>query len=633
MKTNWIHFLRHYGPIARNDNMYDETIRRLSRRKGFQPIRFKHPLEEQVVACFDKTTPDPVSIVLTGTAGEGKTHICFSVWALLGGDEKAWATDNPYLSLKAKFPLDRKSWPTSDDPALFREVTVHFIRDLSGWAPLQGKEWEPERKELLHRFHTALHDANSPDLFLVAANDGQLLEAWRRLNHAEEVAKTRKMFEDMLVDEKQEVSGFRVKMFNLSHVNSDHLFKLAVDAFLKHPGWDEFKQDVRGENEFFGPRCPIRHNYELLHTPLVQQRICALLELCEHNGLHVPIRQLLLLLTNAVLGHPDVDDHLMVPEDVPQIIANGTFAKASIYNNIFGGNLPDNRRRGITIFDYFERFQVGYETSNRIDNILIFGDGDAKLAAHFDEFVAKDTFYGADGSFHGARSQYIEGDEGDTDKGKEFLNMLVSQRRGLFFKIKPEQEEELRLWELTVFKFAGEYLSEIVGELRLGRPVRRPLVGRLVKGLNRIFTGMLVNHDREVVLASSGNFSQAKVSRVFVDRVSVEQSRGERVSLRWTAESDRVDLVITLSPSVQKTFPLTLIRYEFLSRVAMDGALPASFSKECYEDILAFKSQLLAAWEKRKRDEGISPSQTIELKILSLTAQGQPDPYPVEVIP
>jgi len=631
--TNWLHFLRHYGPIARNDNMYDETIRRLSRRKGLAPIRFKHPLEEQVVACFDRSTPDPVSIVLTGTAGEGKTHICFSVWALLGGDEKAWSTDNPYLSLKTRLPLDRTAWPASDDPALFREVTVHFIRDLSGWAPLQGLEWEPERKELLHRFHTALHDPNSSDLFLVAANDGQLLEAWRRLNHSEEVSTTRKMFEDMLVDEKQEKPGFRVKVFNLSHVSSDVLFKLAVEAFLNHPGWNELKEGVRGENELFGPRCPIRQNYELLHTPLVQQRICALLELCEHNGLHIPIRQLLLLLTNSVLGHPDVDDHLMVPEDVPQIIANGAVAKASIYNNIFGGNLPDNRRRAITIFDYFERFQVGYETSNRIDNILIFGDGDQQLQKHFEEFVAGDSFYGADPSFHAARNQYIEGAEEDSDKGKDFLNMLVSQRRGLFFKIRPEQEEELKLWELTVFKFAGEYLSEIVGELRQGRPVRRPLIGRLVKGLNRIFTGMLVNHDRDVVLASSGNFSQAKVSRVFVDRVSVEPSRGERVSLRWIPESDRVDLIVTLSPMVQKTFALTLIRYEFLSRVAMDGALPASFSKECYEDILAFKSQLLAAWEKRKDDEGIPPSSTIELKILSLTAQGQPDPYPVEVIP
>ena len=44
-------------------------------------------------------------------------------------------------------------------------------------------------------------------------------------------------------------------------------------------------------------------------------------ELCDYNGLHVPVRQILLLLTNAVLGHPDVNHHLMVPADVPRVIA------------------------------------------------------------------------------------------------------------------------------------------------------------------------------------------------------------------------------------------------------------------------------------------------------------------------
>ena len=39
-------------------------------------------------------------------------------------------------------------------------------------------------------------------------------------------------------------------------------------------------------------------------------------------------------------------------------------------------------------------------------------------------------------------------------------------------------------------------------------------------------------------------------------------------------------------------FDLTPIRYEFLARVA-EGALPASFSTECLEDLLAFKAKLL----------------------------------------
>ena len=42
---NFLKFLRHYGPVPRNDNMYDEAIQRFTRKKGIAPITFKHPLQ------------------------------------------------------------------------------------------------------------------------------------------------------------------------------------------------------------------------------------------------------------------------------------------------------------------------------------------------------------------------------------------------------------------------------------------------------------------------------------------------------------------------------------------------------------------------------------------------------------
>ena len=39
----------------------------------------------------------------------------------------------------------------------------------------------------------------------------------------------------------------------------------------------------------------------------------------------------------------------------------------------------------------------------------------------------------------------------------------------MFFKIPKAQEEELNLWELTVFKFAGEYLESVAGVLQTRR--------------------------------------------------------------------------------------------------------------------------------------------------------------------
>ena len=630
---NWLPFLRHYGPIPRNDNMYDETIQRSARRQKIAPIDFEHPMQDLVLQCFDRRTTDPVSVILTGTAGDGKTHLCRQVWKILKGDDKAWASDNPHLSLEFPYPKDRKVWPESDDPALYRLMKIHFVRDLSGWAPQGGAEWEPAKEALLLAFCRSMLSADSNEIFLIAANDGTLLESWRRLTQTDDVKRARELFEDLLVKERQEQAGVRLKFFNLSRANSAELFDRALHAFLGHPGWEELRQQAAGENELFGPKCPIRRNLELLNTDLVRERLRSLLELCDHNGLHVPIRQILLLLTNAVLGHPDAKDHLMVAADVPKIIAAGTVSKASLYNNIFGGNLPEIRRLDITVFDYLERFQIGHETSNRVDNILIFGEGDEHLGVYFDQLLAQDLFYGADSRFYAAKQQYIEGTDEGGEQSQEFLQLLTGQRRGMFFKIAKGHEEELNLWELTVFKFAGEYLEAVVDTLKRGAAVKRPILSRLIKGLNRVFTGMLINSDRELFLATSGNNSQAKVSRILVERVSVDPNKGEKITLHYDRLSRGVVLSVFFAPDLQVGFNLTLIRYEFLSRIAMEGALPASFSKECYEDLLALKSQLIATHTKRQQRDGAVPGSAVRLGLLALTDQGMPDPHYVEVIP
>ena len=94
-----------------------------------------------------------------------------------------------------------------------------------------------------------------------------------------------------------------------------------------------------------------------------------------------------------------------------------------------------------------------------------------------------------------------------------------------------------------------------------------------------------------------------------------------------------MQLSVFFASDLQVPFDLTLIRYEFLSRIAMEGALPASFSKECYEDLLAFKSQLIAMHMKRQERDGAAQGPSVRLGLLALTDQGMPDPRYVEVIP
>jgi hypothetical protein len=440
------------------------------------------------------------------------------------------------------------------------------------------------------------------------------------------VARVRSIIETLLVDGRREMSDVPLTLFNLSRVPCVALFDLAMDAFLGHEGWTECYAS-KVEDGFFGDNCPIRHNYELLKSPLVRRRLRSLFELCDCNDLHVPIRRMLLLFANAILGHPDAKDRIMQAADVQTFLEKGATAKASLFNNLFGGNLTEVRRDSLEVFDYLNRFRIGYETSNRVDNILIFGEADENLRPYFDALLRADKMYGADDSYYAAQRSYVEGDDADP-ANDIFLRLLVSQRRGLFFKIPREWEHELSLWEMTVFKFAGEYLEKVLGPLTHGGRVERPYLARLVKGLNRIFVGMLVNSDRDLLLATSISFSSSKISQVLEDRVPVTPRLDERVEL--VMSNGRPALHVQFSDKISASMPMNLTRYEFLSRVA-EGALPGSFSRECYEDMLAFKSRLLTCLAERRQKEEGAESTTFSIQLLTLDSSGNPVDDAVEV--
>jgi len=108
---------------------------------------------------------------------------------------------------------------------------------------------------------------------------------------------------------------------------------------------------------------------------------------------------------------------------------------------------------------------------------------------------------------------------------------------------------------------------------------------------------MLITSDHELFVASSASLSQARVSRFLEERISVTpRYGGERVDI--VLDNEKPTLVVSLGGDCLCKLRLTLTRYEYLSRVA-EGAMPTSFSKECFEDVMAFKSQLMRALETR----------------------------------
>lgn len=611
----WIRFLRLYGPGAHIDNMYDEHIRRSAARVKLEPLLFQHPIQDEVLSLFSESAESPTSVVLTGTAGDGKTHLCRQVWQQLGGDNAEWDSDRVYHHIDATIAGQ-----------LF---TVHIVRDLTG-LPETGESGDFHTKtDLLEFFSHSIFTDDPGSVFLIAANDGQLIDTWARLNQTkDEVNGTGRLLEDLLFNDRRTEEGKRLTLFNLSRIPSSVLFDRAIDAFLNHEGWQHCYDEADSATELFGELCPIRRNLELLKQDQVRDRLRSLLELCDHNEVHLSIRRILLLLANAVLGFSGneaegkrVNDRLMKAVDVPRVISSKQVARASIYNNIFGGNLTEYRRDSLDVFHYLNRFRIGRETTNRFDNLLIYGHADEELRPFFDDLLAADKFYGADEAFLAAQRQYIEGADEDLEATDAFLEMLMSQRRALFFKIPASMQHELSPWELTVFSFAGEYLERVVGRLKEKKRVEKGVLARITKGLNRVFIGMLVASDRELLLATGLSGSAAKVSCILEDRVSVARRITEQVDILLD-ESKMPVLRVSFTDSLHVDLRLTLTRFEFLSRVA-EGVLPGSFSKECHEDILAFKSRLLTAANQRRQEIGADDEQ-MTFRLLELDELGNP---------
>jgi hypothetical protein len=186
-----------------------------------------------------------------------------------------------------------------------------------------------------------------------------------------------------------------------------------------------------------------------------QKRLTALVELSEQNGVHFPVRQLLALVTNILLGHPKATDGLMSCGQVAEITAQETLHLASIYRNVFGENLSARRAEKTDLFRKLNSFGIGSETSNRVDDLLVYGADDPDLHETYNVLVLADPVYGATPAYSQAQRAYLEG--GEASAREEFLPMLRSQRQRLFFTVPENHESRFELWDLTVFRYG--YLS------------------------------------------------------------------------------------------------------------------------------------------------------------------------------
>lgn len=576
----WVRFLRSYGPTPNNLTLFDEFVTDNLVKARVKPITLSSPQLEKIKERVDSGVPG--SILIAGTAGDGKTYHCRGLWTHLGGAEKDWTAKTTVKHLKL---ADGR-----------RAMVVKDLSELN----------DEESEAALTAVERSMNGEDAQSFVVIAANHGQILERLRDLGKRQgRVHPLRKPIQDAFLQHGASPAGLAI--FDLSRTTRRESLSEVLKAVAGHQEWDNCKQcSLRAD----GRVCPIYENRSRvlgdLDNGLFSKRLGDIVEVSRLNGWHLPVRDLLALASNMILGHGDAKlakEGLMACSDVAKIQEKGAIEEASLYGNVFGSNLPLRRAMSRPVFRALASFGVGTETTNAADGLMVYGADDPKLMDAFDRLLGSDVVYGATPGYLASLQRYLEGDEAARiDNGaQEFLDRLQAQRRRLFFTI-PDTEKEYDHWLMTAFRFAGDYL-EMIDLLSEGKGVSESTRARLVRGLNRVMTGLLIENNDKLFVASSGGFTQSRISVLCDTEAAARRSGGVGMRIKLDSLTERANLDVALAAGANHSasFTLSPVRFEFLCRVA-EGALPGSFSNECLEDMLAFKAKLLRKAELLKAD-------------------------------
>ena len=614
-----IDFLRSYGPNAASDALYDEHVQAEARIHGVEEIRISASRVNKIARLL--TSDNPTNVVLTGTAGDGKTY---------------------HIRQVALKHLDTRpeEWPGEDVVLKFRIANgreLRVIRDLSELS-------ESIKTEEIEHITRCLLGDDDETVYLIAANDGQLLEMWRTASQKEDVPndtldRVYRRLSGMLREESEEDERgwLKVQMYNLSRRLDSGVVDEAIEGILDHPRWDK---GCRGCDLFEGDkRCPIRTNRSLLKgrssnrdDQVFRNRLRDLIALASANDQHVPLRQILTVIVNIVLGdREDQDNPLLTCAKAHARVRASETSKTNPYDNAVGANLAEDTRNRYTIFSTLESYGIGLETTNQFDELLLRGKPEA-IAKQLERV---DPAYG-EALFGTVRPQYIKGARERLELNS-FAQAMTSQRRRLFFQLPETAARDLGShWMLTVFHNGGDYLA-FRKAVKDGdsRDLVAKVTRRIVKGFNRAQTGMMTDDTETLWLAGTVGKSDDPSGRVFtIEEIRSKGSGGMfHLEVLHNEQRDRPYIHIVANyptPNGDRLKPLDVrpLLFEYLLRVA-DGSLPSSFSRQCHQEVKHFTTMLR---QRIARMLNVEVPSLERVQMLSLDSEAKITRNPIKVM-
>ncbi|CAA6813505.1 MAG: Serine-rich protein, partial [uncultured Sulfurovum sp.] len=536
MKKNFFRLLSAYAPTSQNKASYDEHVSKFAKRLGVDEIRIDNNLLEKL---FGKFIVNPKPIIISGSAGDGKTYLLRKLFSEMGGESECWSDE--YIP---KLEFDGKN--------------ITFIKDFT--------EIEKEDKiQTLMNLYKSIYEG-SDEVYIIASNDGILTDTLR--DALSEYPHFEKLLD--LIEESIDNAGNNDKLIllDLSQTSSSKNFELLLkEILLACDKYESHCPSLHDDTIF----CPIHANIEMLKKEHIQKQLIAIVRSCDLNYQHITLRKLFMLISNMILGYKEKSRVFNSCEKGIEHFKNlHNKADASFYYNVFGDNLPKSKQEK-SPFKELRELRIGYETSNYIDDFILYGDIENKELYHKE---LNNIFFDFE-TFFKQRENYLENGE-----MKIIKDSLVLLRRHLFFNY----DHEIKWGSITIdskdliaYKHAQKFYDSVISPLRNDLKVSNSIVKELVLGLNRVFLGELLSKDgnTRLFVATSLTGTHSKLSSEIIEDIGFNKrgsNQGVELELLngFDDEYCKVMLNIRYGGEIISSLELDLHMFEFLQRIS-DG--------------------------------------------------------------
>ena len=591
---NFIDYLTTYNNVG----LFDETTQRAARDYSIKPpITLKNDLQDTIVDYLKGK--DPVNILVTGVAGDGKTNLCRAVWNSI--NNSANKEDEWNNSHTAECSI------TTDDGF---ERKIFFLKDLTDSAEIFSFE---NKEHILNRLYDTLNDQENT--VVIACNHGQIIKQLQDTK-VEHLVEFGKKLERRFFNPNEKLDKGLV-LIDLKRSHQDKKFIDIVEYICNRKEWDDCHTKCHRHKS-----CPILKNRNALidkegNASLLSNRIALLFRLLELEGLHFPIRDQLAYIVNILLGkyHTKNDtENLLSCEN---IIKNES-PDVDLYANIFGRNLLREKQLDSIIYNGLMRFDIGNSSTRSLDEIIFYG-----IPKNDSDENQKNLFISD--SFKLISQAYLSADK-PLDNLPKLQKGLKRARQEMFFNFEVSDynffdgmEEKPSIWELTTFPHAHQYISEFIRNTK--KPFKKKKVKpSLIQGLSQIMNGSRKDHSSHLRITTRGTEVSSKSGDLIVASYENSNTFIYIESLSEEYYTPAIIFKTSVSDENPVTFALTPRRYECLMQLS-EGFIPSSFSDESLTELLGLKARLIHHYREQNSfnnidDEFEDADKTVSINLL-----------------